>query len=255
LDRAYRVLELRLWSIGHDAESPPRLSLAPAGLLDEFAVTPQPHGVAGMPPARMMAIRLWGGLPGMPWEASGDAGPHPLGGEVTLPVLDHAVAQVRASREFEAPFRWFGCLPGGRVLLHPLQHRGAAAMIPLPAVSALRAVSCEVVMEDLRRRTPIACKLVVADPEVTVDQAESDEQVLASSGWISLAQPEHPYSVAAPVTQPHYGPVNVHLFTRIADEGPDFYGRTVFGRFELRIDSRAAWQMPPFSTSIGGERN
>ena len=129
------------------------------------------------------------------------------------------------------------------------------AEIPLPAISALRAVSCEVVMEDPRRRAPIACKLVVADPEATVDQAESEERALASSGWVTLAQPEHPYSVAAPVTQPHFGPVNVHLFTRIADEGPDFYGRTVFGRFELHIDGQAAWQMPPVSTWIGKERD
>ncbi len=255
LDRPCRVLELRLWCTGNDGGSPPRLSLTPAGLLDEFAASSEPQGHADMPPARMTAIRLWGGLPGMPWEPSSDAAPHPLGGELVSPILEHAVAQVRATREFDAPFRWFDCLPGGRVLLHPLQDRGAAAMIPLPAVSALRAVSCEVVMEDPRRRTPIACKLVVADPEATVDQAENEERALASSGWVTLAQPEHPYAVAAPVTQPHFGPVNVHLFTRIADEGPDFYGRTVFGRFELHIDSQAAWQMPPVSTWIGKERD
>jgi Family of unknown function (DUF6212) len=254
LDRSCRVLELRLWSIGDDAESPLYLSLTPAGLLDEFAARSEPRGNIDMATASMTAIRLWGGLPGMPWEPSGDAAPHPLGGELILPILEHAVAQVRATRKFEAPFRWFGCLPGGRVLLHPLQDRGAAAMIPLPPVSALRAVTCEVVIEDPRRRTPIACKVVVADPGATVDQAESEDGVLASSGWVTLAQPEHLYSVTAAVTQPHFGPVNVHLFTRVADDGPDFYGRTVFGRFELRIDSQTAWEMPPVPVSTGKER-
>jgi hypothetical protein len=253
LDRSCRVLELRLWSTGDDTGSPPHLSMTPAGLLDDFAARLQPRGHIGPVSASMTAIRLWGGLPGMPWEPSGGAAPHPLGGELILPILEHAVAQVRATREFEAPFRWFGCLPGGRVLLHPLQGRGAAAMIPLPPVSALRAVSCEVVMEDPRRRTPIACKVVVAYPEITVDQAESEDGVLASSGWVTLAQPEHSYSVRAAVTQPHFGPVNVHLFTRVADEGPDFYGRTVFGRFDLRIDTQTAWQMTPVAASIGRE--
>jgi Family of unknown function (DUF6212) len=131
------------------------------------------------------------------------------------------------------------------VLLHPLVDRGAAACLSLPAASALRAVSCEVVMEDRRRRTPIAAKLVVAAPEITVDQAENEEQVLASSGWTILAQPEHIYPLSARLARPHFGPVNLHLFTRIADRGPDYYGRTVFGRFELRIDSQTAWQMPP----------
>jgi Family of unknown function (DUF6212) len=244
-----RVLELRLLSIGGDAGSSPCLSLTPAGLLDEFAARSRSEDHTELLPGNMIAIRLWAGWPGTPWEPSGDTAPHPLGGELILPLLEPAVAQVRATREFEAPFRWFGCLPGGRVLLHPLQGRGAAAMIPLPAVSALRAVSCEAVMEDPQRRTPIACKLVVADPEATVDQAESEERLLASSGWVILAQPEHPYRLAAPIMQPHSGPVNLHLFTRIVDEGPDFYGRTVFGRFELRIDSQAAWQMPAVSTT------
>jgi hypothetical protein len=254
LARPCRVLELRLWSIGDDAGPPLYLSLTPAGLLDEFAARSEPRGHIHVATASMTAIRLWGGLPGMPWEPSGDAAPHPLGGELILPILEHAVAQVRATRNFEAPFRWFDCLPSGRVLLHPLQGRGAAAMIPLPSVSALRAVSCEVVMEDPRRRTPIACKVVVADPGATADQAESEDGVLASSGWVTLAQPEYPYPVRAAVTQPHFGPVNVHLFTRVADDGPDFYGRTVFGRFELRIDSQTARQMPPVPVSTGKER-
>ena len=162
-----------------------------------------------------------------------------------VPVLDHIVAQVHATREFTASFRWFGCLPGGKVLLHPLRDRVAAACLPLPDTSALLAANCEVVMEDRRRRTPIACKLVVTAPETAVDQAEHEEQVLASSGWVVLTQPEYAYPLSALLARPHFGPVSLHLFTRIADRGPDYYGRTVFGRFELRIDRQAAWQMPP----------
>jgi hypothetical protein len=63
--------------------------------------------------------------------------------------------------------------------------------------------------------------------------------------------PERPYRLAAAMDQPYPGPVNLHLFTRIADDGPDFYGRTVFGRFELRMDGKAAQQTPPVMALLG----
>lgn len=248
LDWSYRALELRLWSVGSEVERP-RLSIVATGLLDELAVKmdagAEVGSSRGAAPSHMLAVRVWAGLPGMLWDSWRNPDGHPLWGELAIPVFDHTVAQVRPSREFTASFRWFGCLPGGRVLLHPLLDRVAAACLPLPAASALRAVTCEVVMEDRRRRTPIAAKLVIAAPEVAVDQAESEEQVLASSGWTILAQPERRYPLSAPLARPHFGPVNLHLFTRIADGGPDYYGRTVFGRFELRIDSQTTWQMLP----------
>jgi hypothetical protein len=256
LDRPFRALELRVSSTGCGS---PQLSVAATGLLDEFAMKlllPQAAdgSCCAAAPSRMLAMRIWGGLPGTRWDVSRGAGGHPLWGELAVPIADYIVAQVQASRDFAASFRWFDSLPGGRVLLHPLHNRVAAACIPLPAASALRAVNCEVAMEDHRRRTPIACKLVVAIPETTVDQAESEEQVLASSGWMVLPQPERSYLLSAPLTRPHFGPVNLHLFTRVADGGLDYYGRTVVGRFELRIDSEAAWQMPPVlaSCSAGG---
>jgi hypothetical protein len=252
LDRPFRTLELRGWGVGLDS---PWLSVASTGLLDEFAMKIRPDAVAGSScgaaPSRMLAIRIWAGLPGTRWDVSRGAGGHPLWGELAVPIADHIVAQVHATRDFAASFRWFDRLPCGRVLLHPLHNRVVAACIPLSATSALKAVNCEVVMEDHRRRAPIVCKLVVAIPETTVDQAEGEEQVLASSGWMVLPQPERLFLLSAPLTRLHFGPVNLHLFTRVADGGPDYYGRTVFGRFELRIDSEATWQMPPVLASCG----
>jgi hypothetical protein len=203
----------------------------------------------------MLAIRIWASLPGTRWEASRGAGGHPLWGELAVPIPDHVVAQVHPTRDFAASFRWFDSLPHGRVLLHPLYDRVVAACLTLSTTSALRAVNCEVAIEDHRRRTPIAGKLVVALPETTVDQAENEDGVMASSGWVVLAQPERSYLLSAPLTRLHFGPVNLHLFTRVADGGPDHYGRTVFGRFELRIDSEAAWQMPAvFASCSEGSR-
>jgi len=242
LNRPYRTLELRLWSVGAKAERP-RLSIAPTGLLDKLAMKIKADAKVGSScraaSSHMLAVRVWAGLPGTPFDPSSNPDRHALWGELAVPVFDHIVAQVRPSREFTAPFDWFGCLPGGRVLLHPLLDRRVAACVPLPAAAAaLRAVNCEVAMEDRRRRTPIAAKLVVAAPEITVDQADNEERVLASSGWTILSQPERSYPLSAPLAQPHLGPVNLHLFTLIVDGGPDYYGRTVFGRFELRIDSQ-----------------
>jgi hypothetical protein len=252
LDRPFRALELHVSCIGCGS---PQLSVAATGLLDEFAMKLLPQAADGSRCAaaasRMLVMRIWGGLPGTRWDVWRGAGGHPLWGELAVPIADYIVAQVQASRDFAASFRWFDSLPGGRVLLHPLHNRVVAACIRLPAASALRAVNCEVAMEDHRRRTPIACKLVVATPETTVEQAESEEQVLASSGWMVLPQPERPYLLSAPLTRLHFGPINLHLFTRVADGGPDYYGRTVFGRFELRIDSEAAWQMPPVLACCG----
>jgi hypothetical protein len=252
LDRPFRALELHVSCIGCGS---PQLSVAATGLLDEFAMKLLPQAADGSRCAaaasRMLVMRIWGGLPGTRWDVWRGAGGHPLWGELAVPIADYIVAQVQASRDFAASFRWFDSLPGGRVLLHPLHNRVVAACIRLPAASALRAVNCEVAMEDHRRRTPIACKLVVATPETTVEQAESEEQVLASSGWMVLPQPERPYLLSAPLTRLHFGPINLHLFTRVADGGPDYYGRTVFARFELRIDSEAAWQMPPVLACCG----
>jgi Family of unknown function (DUF6212) len=153
--------------------------------------------------------------------------------------------QVQPTRDSAASFRWFDALSNGRVLLHPLHNQVVAACIPLLATSALWAVNCEVAIEDPRRRTPIACKLVVATSETTADQAENEDKILASSGWVVLSEPQRAYPLSALLNRLYFGSANLHLYTRVADEGPDYYGRTVFGRFELRIDRDGGWPMPP----------
>ena len=247
LDSHYRTLELRLWHI--DGADSPRLSLAPTGLLDEFAIRMTKHAEIGSGCGpQMLAVRIWGGLPGTPCDAPRDTAGRSLRCELSVPIPDHIVARVRATRQLFAPFHWFGGLPDGSVLLHPVRDKVAAACIRLSPTAALRGVGCEVVMVDPRRRTPIACKLIVAIPETTVDQAEGEEQVLASSQWVVLEEPGVPHPLSAPLARLHFGPVNLHLFTRVADDGPDYYGRTIFSRFELRIDGDAACQMPPVLT-------
>jgi hypothetical protein len=50
-----------------------------------------------------------------------------------------------------------------------------------------------VTIEDGRCRTPIACKLVAAAASVSVDQAEKEEGILASSGWTTIESPLCPF--------------------------------------------------------------
>ncbi|CAO3380756.1 DUF6212 domain-containing protein [Azospirillum argentinense] len=239
--RMDRLLDLRIGAIGVVTEAP-RLSLAQAGLLDEYAVAP-PARAVGQP--AMLALRLWGGLPGLEYGAATHLAPHPAPAHLVWPLTPPVLAQVRKGREFEATFPWFGLLRGGRILLHPLHGVVTAAHIPLDEVPGAVAVRARAVIDDPRCRTPIACKLVVAPPSLTVDEAEREEGVLASSGWMVLEEPRRPLDLAAVLAAPWSGPMALHLFTDIPDRGHGLYGRTIFSDFELEIDSRTAWASPP----------
>jgi hypothetical protein len=120
-----------------------------------------------------------------------------------------------------------------------------AARIAVPARLPLVTATCDVTIEDGRCRTPIACKLVAAAPSVPVDQAETEEGILASSGWTTIESPLRPLQLTAPFGDTWNGPVHLHLFTCITDGSPGHYGRTVFNRFCLEIDARSAWPHPP----------
>lgn len=239
--RMDRLLDLRIGAIGVVTEAP-RLSLAQAGLLDEYAVAP-PARAIGQP--AMLALRLWGGLPGLEYGAAAHLAPHPAPDRMVWPLTQPILAQVRKGRAFEATFPWFGLLRGGRILLHPLHGVVTAAHIPLDEVPGAVAVRARAVIDDPRCRTPIACKLVAAPPSLTVDEAEREEGILASSGWMVLDEPRRPLDLSAALAAPWSGPMALHLFTDIPDRGHGLYGRTIFSDFELEIDARAAWAHPP----------
>jgi hypothetical protein len=242
------VLELRVCCLAVDA-TPPSLSLAPTGLLDEFSLRIDPDCAAASvhpdPELVMLALRLWGGLPGIAYDPAAHLTVRALPASITLALPDHVVAQVHRTREGSAPFPWFGYLGGGKVLLHPLRARVVAACIPLRSIPGLVSVACETLIEDARCQTSIACKLVVAAPEIAVDEAEREESVLASSGWMVLEAPLRPHLLTAHLREPCHGPVHLHLFSDIPDGGPGHYGRAVFARLRVEIDGQAAWSMPP----------
>jgi hypothetical protein len=252
LDQFHRALELRVCGIGAAAE-PLHLSVAPVGLAEEFALgqvtdaadeAATPLDTADKP---MLAMRLWGGLPGIAYDPAHHLAAHPLPSILQYPLPEDIVANARSTRECEAKFPWFGYLPKGKILLHPLPRQVVAARIAVPAGLPLVTATCDVAIEDQRCRTPIACKLVAAGPGVPVDQAEREEGILASSGWTTIESPLRPFPLTAPFGDTWNGPVYLHLFTRITDGSPGHYGRTVFNRFSLEIDARSAGgSHPPY---------
>ncbi|MCW2238475.1 DUF6212 domain-containing protein [Azospirillum canadense] len=249
-ERMDRILELRVGAIGVVTEAP-RLSLAPAGLLDEYAVAPAAR-VGGQP--GMLALRLWGGLPGLGYGPAEHMAEHPLPARMVWPLTEPVLAQVRKSIEHKATFPWFGFLRGGRILLHPLYGVTAAAHIPLEEVPGAIAVRGHAVIEDPRCRTPIACKLVVAAPNVSAEDAQREEGILASSGWVVLDAPRRTLGLAAALAAPWQGPMTLHLFTTIPDGSHGLYARTVFHDFEIEIDGSTAWASPaalPAASDLG----
>lgn len=69
--------------------------------------------------------------------------------------------------------------------------------------------------------------------------------MLASSGWIELAEPLKPYTLIARLPEPEPGLVDVHFFSRLPQGGTLAHGRVVFGRFEAELNERAAWNRDP----------
>jgi Family of unknown function (DUF6212) len=229
----YRDLELRISCVSDDGR-PPSLSLAPAGLLNEFALQGDD----------MLALRLWCGLPGIAYQSDSNLPLHPLPARISVPIGDQVVALVRPTREYKAPIVWCRLLKGGKVLLHPLSRLTVAAVIPLQALPCLTAVTCEAGIGDQRCHSAIACKLVAAAPEITADQAERDEGVLGSSGWVVIDMPKSPHVLTADFSASHEGPVQLHLFSKMADTSGGDYGWLVFRDFVAELDAHASGAMP-----------
>ncbi|MEP9375079.1 DUF6212 domain-containing protein [Aquabacter sp. CN5-332] len=240
-----RSLMLKVWA--SDGEAAPRLSSAPTGLLHEYRFDPQ--GPAQPDDrdaaANMLAIKLWGGLPGVRYFASGDDGTSLHEAGAIVPVPDRVVAKVRLTREQSAAYPVFGYMEAGKVLLRPLKTASSAAVIRLPSAPGLIEVSCDVVIDDKRCQTRrLGARLVVTPCEIGPDDAEAGRNVLAATEWTELSEPLVPSRLVARLPIAHNSPVALHLFTRLPEPGPiPPHGRVVFGRFEVELHAPSAWDM------------
>ncbi|HEV7260403.1 MAG TPA: DUF6212 domain-containing protein [Bosea sp. (in: a-proteobacteria)] len=242
--RTSRSLTLKVWVTG--GEVAPRLSSSPTGLLHEYRFEPQrPAQLDGRATAGMLAIKLWGGLPGLRYFEAEDAVQPSQAAAATVSVPDLTVAKVYLTREQSAAYPVFGYMGSGNVLLRPLKTTPSAAVIRLPATPGLTEISCEALIDDRRCQTPnLGARLVVTPCGIGPDDAESGSNVLAATEWTELSEPLVPSRLIARLALPRNQPVDLHLFTRLPEPGPiPPHARVVFGRFEVEIHAAAAWSM------------
>lgn len=244
LSQTSRSLTLKVWATG--GEVAPRLSSCPTGLLHEYRFAPQsPVQPDGRDAANMLAIKLWGGLPGLRYFVAEETAEPSHEAGATVPIPDLVVAKVYLTREQSAAYPVFGYMEHGKVLLRPLKTTPSAAVIRLPATPGLTEISCEALIDDKRCQTrQLGARLVVAPCGIGPDDAESGSNVLAATEWTELSEPLAPSRLIARLPFPQNQPVDLHLFTRLPEPGPiPPHGRVVFGRFEAEIHAASAWRM------------
>ncbi|MBZ6078421.1 DUF6212 domain-containing protein [Microvirga puerhi] len=238
----WRSLELHIAAEG--AGDPPRLAIAPTGLLPEYSLIPA-MGADAQPEPSMLVMRLWGGLPGVVTSVRGNASalglppPNPV-----IPIDETSIAGVRLTREINASYPCFGHLGGDRVLLRPFPNKVSAAVVALPAIAHLVAVSCSVAVDEKRCETrKLGARLVVMAPGHSPDEAERGAGALAVSEWVELDHPLEARTLKARLSEPHQGPLDLHLFTRLPKGGAIQHVRMVFQGFEAEIQEHAIGSM------------
>lgn len=239
-----RSLTLKLWASG--GEVAPRLSTCSAGVMHEYRLAPQSLAQPDeRDAATMLAMKLWGGLPGVRDLASEDNGALRHDAGATVPISAPVVGTVHLTREQSATYPVFGYIGNGKVLLRPLKTTPSAAVISLPATPGLIEISCEVMIDDKRCQTRrLGARLVVTPREIGPDDAEGGQNVLAATEWTELNEPLAPSRLVARLPLTQNRPVDLHLFTRLPEPGPiPPHARVVFGRFEAEIHAASAWGM------------
>ncbi|MXN64026.1 hypothetical protein GR183_03835 [Stappia sp. GBMRC 2046] len=245
LSQLHRLLQLRIYAEG--AGEFPTLGICSAGLLPEYGL----QSPVGLPAENekqpMLAIRIWGGFPGVSTgvaRTAQEAG-LPLANPVA-PVSEADMADTKLTREIKASYPCFGYLGDGRILLRPLPNQISAAVTTLSTPDTIYAVSCTVSVDDNRCRTQqLAARIVLTPPGISVDDAERGRGILAASEWVELADPTDVGVLEARMAEPRQGPFDLHLFTRLPAGGAIQHVRMVFGAFETELDPASLNSMPP----------
>ncbi|PSH62033.1 hypothetical protein CU102_26025 [Phyllobacterium brassicacearum] len=241
-------LELHIWTESEIGATAPQIAATPAGLLSRFSFDPQANAVrSSQLLAQMLALKLWGGLPGVAmYTFEGELVNDQLTA-LEVPLPDSLVETVRLTREMTAPYPVFGYMERGKVLLRPLKAIPSAAVIRLPATRGLIEISCEVFIDDRRcEARHLGTRVVVTSRGVEADAAERGEGVLAATDWVELTEPLTPSRLIVRLPDMQNEPVDVHLFTRLPKPGPvPPHGRIVFNRFVAEVHAASAWNVSP----------
>lgn len=241
-------LELQVWAESESGATAPKIAVTPAGLLSKFGFNSQASaGRRSEMQTQMLALKLWGGLPGVEMPGlEGESVYKPLAG-LEVPLPDSLVEMVRLTREMPASYPVFGYMERGKVLLRPLKAIPSAAVIRLPATRGLVEISCEAFIDDRRCETRhLGARVVVTSAGVDADAAERGEGVLAATDWVELNEPTIPSRLIARLPDARNEPVDLHLFTRLPEPGPvPPHGRVVFSRFVAEVHAASAWNASP----------
>jgi hypothetical protein len=193
----------------------------------------------------MLAMRLWGGLPGIVTSGGGASVLNVPPPDPVIPIDEFSIAGVRLTREISASYPCFGYLGGTRVLLRPLPNKVSAAAIALQPIPYLSAVTCSVAVDEKRCQTrQLSARLVVMPPGCGPDEAERGEGALAASEWVELDHPLEARTLKACLSEPCHGPLDLHLFTRLPKGGAIEHVRMVFQNFEVELWGHAIGGMP-----------
>lgn len=239
--------DLHIWTDSDSGGPVAELAIVRTGLLSEFRVAQDGADARDPEVPHMLALRLWGGLPGVDiLSAEGEFGNGPLAA-FTMSVPDSVVQSVALTRELSAPYPVFGYMEHGKVLLRPLKSIPSAAVLRLPPTRGLVEVSCEIFIDDKRCETPgLGARIVVTRRGATVEEAENAEGALAATDWVELNEPLKTSKLIARLPDIWNEPVDVHLFSRLPKPGPvPPYGRVVFKGFETQVHAGSAWERSP----------
>lgn len=242
-----QAVELHVWTESESGGTPPQIGIVSPGLLSKFGLNYTAEVAGSSKDPQMLALRLWGGLPGMEiFSSDGELLSQPLAA-FEVPVPDSLLRSVQLTRELSAPYPVFGYMEYGKVLLRPLKANPSAAVIRLPAIRGLVEISCEAFIDDRRCETRgLAARIVVTSKGISVDQAEKGEGVLAATDWTELNEALMVSKLMVRFTDVQNDPVDMHLFTRLPKPGPvPPHGRVVFKQFATEVHTRSAWDTSP----------
>jgi hypothetical protein len=240
-------LEVHLWIDDATSDGILEIATAPVGLFPEFGVQCKSRdGASADASGRMIALKLWGSLPGVHMSRPGASTDGSVN-TVETPLPNSLIEAVRLTREMSAPYPLFGYISRGKILLRPFRAVPSSAVVHLPATCGLIGVSCEAMIDDRRCETRgLAARVVLTPAGTGPDDAEKGIGALAATDWIDLNQPLAASLLTLQLVQPFNNPAELHLFTRLPEPGPvPPHGRIVFGSFVAHVHASSAWNATP----------
>jgi hypothetical protein len=187
----HRSAQLRLRTEGAPAGAI-ALSLRPTGPFFEYACS---VGAQSPLSRKMLAVRSWIGLPGVPTETL------PSIARQRSPLPARSIAAAVLKRPLMP--QTFAALPNGHIRIHAVTGpRGAllvqGASFNVSAIDSTVSIGCRVRLMNRQSQAWVRSRLVIAAPGATLEDVECGD-TLAQSEWASLRDPQREVELTAPL--------------------------------------------------------